>query len=81
MPCADAGILEPVGVAILDFLDRAEPPEADAWIAKARKTGSIPLLNRIHTALLALSAISSDRRVWLKSRMELIASQIAGLAT
>ena len=80
VPCGDAGILEPVGVAILDFLDRAEHSEADAWIAKARETDSIPLLNRIHTALLALSAVSSGRRAWLKSRMESIADHIADLA-
>jgi hypothetical protein len=64
MVCHDAGIIEPITLSIFRYLMR-EGIEASDWIDTAINAKSMPLLARIHIALLQVSSSADpDRAAW-----------------
>lgn len=62
--CHKAGIIEPITLSIFRFLAR-NCAEASAWIDRAITVNSMPLLVRIHIALLQISRlVDAQLSVW-----------------
>jgi len=69
MVCHKAGIIEPITLSIFRYLTR-EGIEANDWIDAAIEAKSMPLLGRIHIALLQLSTSADDKlAAWAKDTL------------
>jgi hypothetical protein len=68
--CHKAGIVEPITYSIFCYLER-EGVQANHWIDQAIARESMPLLSRIHIALLELSSIADEAiSAWANSTLE-----------
>ena len=68
--CHAAGIIEPITLSILRYLSRNER-DHDDWIDAAIERKSMPLLARIHIALLQISLEADEvRAAWAKCTLE-----------
>lgn len=68
--CHAAGIIEPITLSILRYLSR-DGEDHDAWIDAAIESKSMPLLARVHIALLQISSeADEDRATWASHTLE-----------
>ena len=68
--CHAAGIIEPITLSILRYLSRDEERHDD-WIDAAIESKSMPLLARIHIALLQISAEADEEHAaWASHTLE-----------
>lgn len=68
--CHAAGIIEPITLSILRYLSREEKGQ-DNWIDAAIERKSMPLLARIHIALLQISSEADEvRAAWARHTFE-----------
>lgn len=68
--CHKAGIVEPITYSIFLYLER-EGVQANHWIDQAIVCNSLPLLSRIHIALLQLSSIADETlSSWANNTLE-----------
>lgn len=71
MVCHKEGIVEPITYAIFCFLKREDHVMKESWVDHAIMQESMPLLLRIHIALLQLSQVADEALShWANSMIE-----------
>ncbi|WP_343674912.1 hypothetical protein [Paraburkholderia heleia] len=69
--CHEAGVVEPITYSIFRFLARESAADADAWVNVAVSMDSMPLLSRVHIALLELSRSADVRTAsWARATLD-----------
>lgn len=80
VPHHHAGVVEPITLAILNYLSQAGEENVVDWLAAASNSNSIALLTRVQTALHALISLQTHKRsLWaIKQLQEVIIPALPG---